>query len=221
MSLRFSGFCARALALQRGGRTVFGELNLTLSAGELLLLTGPNGVGKSSVLRALVGLTPLASGTLQGHDPAAPITPRQLCAQALYQGHAPGIKGALTALENLALLAALDGSATQAAQLLQALERLGLRRCAELESRHLSAGQRQRLQLARFALALANPAKRLWLLDEPSAALDQDGAALLGQLLAEHVQSGGAAIVATHLPIAPTGVQPRELCLRPSASHRP
>lgn len=210
-------FAAEGLALTRGGRRLFERLSFDLGPGELLLLLGPNGSGKSSLLRALLGLTPLAAGRIAlGDDPRAATGPA-LCRVALYQGHAGAAKAELSARENLTLAAALDGTlehipaAGAQAALDSALASVGLARQADLETRRLSQGQRQRLQLARFALALESPVRPLWLMDEPSAALDADGATMLGALLARHLARGGAAIVATHLPIAPDGVRTRTL----------
>jgi heme exporter protein A len=209
---------AEGLTLHRAGRPVIKEHSFTVSAGELLILTGPNGAGKSSLLRALIGLTPLSAGRLMLHDAATVITPRDLCPLVLYQGHASGLKGALSPMENLALSATLDGLLTpnppaQETACAQALQRLGLGQHLARESRHLSQGQRQRLQLARYALARQTHAKPLWLMDEPSSALDQAGTEVLHRLLREHLAAGGAAIVATHQPITPVGVTPRELRL--------
>jgi heme exporter protein A len=223
---RFDGLRATGLALSRGDRRLFGGLGFELAAADLLLLVGPNGSGKSSLLRALLGLAPLSAGTLEAGVPLRPIRPRELCTEALYQGHAAGAKGELTARENLALAAALDGTlddvdpAARDAALLDALGEVGLARQRDIETRRLSQGQRQRLSLARFALALRAAVRPLWLMDEPSAALDSDGAALLGRLLAAHLARGGAALVATHLPVAPSSGRVRELRLDAFAPRR-
>ncbi|HYF59282.1 MAG TPA: heme ABC exporter ATP-binding protein CcmA [Burkholderiaceae bacterium] len=207
----FAGLRAADLALARGGRRLFAGLSFELGAGEVLLLVGPNGAGKSSLLRALLGLAPLAAGTLALAGET--IRPRALCERALYQGHAAGAKGELTARENLALAAALDGTTAGDgdAALAAALDEVGLARQRDVETRRLSQGQKQRLALARFALALRARVRPLWLMDEPSAALDREGAALLQRMLDAHAAAGGAAIVATHLPIAPGAARVREL----------
>ena len=194
-------FETRDLSLSRGARLLLDKLAFALAPGEVILLQGPNGSGKSSLLRALLGLTP-STGRLRfaGED----FTPGsgRLCRHALYQGHAPGLKGELTALENLALAAALDGFDTAPTALRAALATTGIAREATIAARRLSQGQKQRLVLARFALATQEPSRRLlWLLDEPSAALDRSGATMLDGLLEQHLDHGGAAIVATHLPV--------------------
>jgi heme exporter protein A len=209
----FAGLSGRALSVARGGRPLFADLAFDAGPGDLVRLTGPNGSGKSSLMRALLGLVPLQAGSLVLGD--VPVRPRDLCAHALYQGHSPAAKPEFTAIENLALAAGLDGSPTATATLADALGRVGLGRHLAIEARRLSQGQRQRLQLARFMLP--NP-RRLWLMDEPSAALDAEGTRLLESLLASHLAGGGAAIVATHLPIGEglAGARTVELGLRPA-----
>ena len=194
-------FEARDLCLSRGPRVLLEKVGFELQPGEAILLHGPNGSGKSSLLRALLGLS-VATGTLRFSGSSFAPGSGGLCPHALYQGHAPGLKGELTAIENLALAAALDGFAGDPVALRAALTVTGIAREAAIAARRLSQGQKQRLVLARFALAAEEPATRpLWLLDEPSAALDRAGADMLDALLARHLQRGGAAIVATHLPV--------------------
>lgn len=219
----FGGLKAASLALIRGERTLFTDLSFDLAPGELLRLLGPNGSGKSSLLRALLGLTPLAKGQLLAGPSGRPLAPREICAQALYQGHAHGAKGELTAIENLALSAELDGSLAghDAVRTLDAaLDEVGLARQRYIETRRLSQGQKQRLNLARFAIGLQVPDRPLWLMDEPSAALDASGLVVLEALLGRHLARGGAAIVATHLPIAPIEGMVRELHLDTFAPRR-
>jgi heme exporter protein A len=194
-------FEARDLSLSRGARVLLDKLGFRLAPGEAILLQGPNGSGKSSLLRALLGLS-VASGTLRFGGQTFAAASGRLCPHALYQGHAAGLKGELTALENLALAAALDGFAAEPVTLRAALATTGIGREASTAAGRLSQGQKQRLVLARFALAANQPARRpLWLLDEPSAALDRAGAAMLDDLLAHHLDQGGGAIIATHLPV--------------------
>lgn len=224
----FPGLSATGLTLSRGGRRLFARLSFDLEPAELLVLLGPNGSGKSSLLRALLGLVPLDAGSLSLGRPPRPAHSRELCAVALHQGHAAGAKAELTAIENLSLAAALDGTLLHAGGgapaepvLRAALETVGLSRQRDVETRRLSQGQKQRLQLARFALALDSTARPLWLMDEPSAALDRDGSALLHRMLGHHLARGGAAIVATHLAVVPEGGRMRELRLDDFAPHRP
>ncbi|MBA3477123.1 MAG: heme ABC exporter ATP-binding protein CcmA [Lautropia sp.] len=192
----------RELSLARGPRQLLDRLAFDLVPGDAILLQGPNGSGKSSLLRGLLGLS-VATGSIRfDGETFAPASGR-LCRHTLYQGHAAGLKGELDALENLGLAAALDGFARQPPGLRAALAATGIDREAGLSARRLSQGQKQRLVLARLALANQHPAltRPLWLLDEPSAALDRAGIAMLDDLLAVHLGRGGAAIIATHLPV--------------------
>lgn len=197
-----------AFTATRGERRLFENVAFSLDRGRALMLRGPNGSGKSTLLRSLVGLSVLDSGRLTVDGEAFEAASRRLCPLALYQGHASGMKGELPAARCLRFAAELDGSRHDEASILAALSRMALSAQAEVDVRRLSQGQRQRLTLCRLVLA-ATPApgtpptaaRPLWLLDEPSAALDQAGAALLDTLLAEHLDAGGAAIIATHLPL--------------------
>jgi len=233
----WDGLQARGLSLQRGERLLLTGLDFDLEAGELILLTGPNGSGKSSLLRALIGLTPLRAGqcalstrTATGERISTSVSGSQLRGLALYQGHATAVKGELSALENLALNSALDAAPANGqdgaqhreaptvrnteADLMRALTTVGLRRQHAIEARRLSQGQRQRLQLARFALGLESEVRPLWLMDEPSAALDDAGTQVLQDLLGAHVQRGGSALVATHLPLVVKAGKSRSLSLQ-------
>lgn len=237
----FSGLRAHRLSLSRGERILFHDLSFELAAGELFWLTGANGSGKSSLLRALIGLATLRSGSCELiTDPKQPArssdhgsTEVHVRSLSLYQGHAAAVKGELTATENLRLMNALDGSVEdspmsdarlpdapteQEAALGQALRTVGLERQRDIQARRLSQGQRQRLQLARFALGLGRPDRPLWLMDEPSAALDDAGTKLLQDLLSAHLDRGGSAIVATHLPLKVSAGQCRALNLSPQAA---
>lgn len=210
-------FEVRDLAVVRGNRPLFDGIGFALGRGEAMLLRGPNGSGKSSLLRALLGLAVSRRGEVAIDGERFPAASGRLRPHALFQGHADGLKGELDALENLALAAGLDGFDTGEPALRQALATTGVLREAALPVRRLSQGQRQRLALARFALAnrAPLPARPLWLLDEPSASLDDAGAAMLDGLLRAHLARGGAAVVATHLPVlaAPDGGLARTLAL--------
>lgn len=193
-----SWFSAQALSVARGPVQLIDGLSFSLNRGNALLLRGANGSGKSTLLRALLGLTPVQSGELAlAGERFAPGSGR-LRPHALWLGHAHGMKAELTAIENLGLAAGLDGTTPSRAQLRAALDRVGLGRKLNVETRRLSQGQRQRLALARLLLATHRP---LWLLDEPSAALDAEGSTLLDELLGAHLDQGGCALIATHLPV--------------------
>lgn len=192
-------FSVDSLACAAGYRPLFRGLHLALEAGQWIELTGPNGTGKSTLLRCLAGLTRPVAGHMKWR--AEPVNPssRQWRQHLLYQGHAPALKDGMSCAENLATWLALDqGCRPSKASLEKALDGVGILRCADLPAASLSAGQRRRVQLARLASATTNP---LWLLDEPGNALDSDGLGLLNQLLDKHLSAGGCALVATHQPL--------------------
>jgi heme exporter protein A len=170
------------LTLVRGGRQLFEGVSLSLAAGDVLLLRGPNGAGKSSLLLTLAGLLRPASGTI-GPDEQQPM---HLLA------HSSAVKTRLTLAENLTFWRRVNGETGLAVQ--AALERVGLGGLGTIEAGHLSAGQTRRLALARLLVT----DRKIWLLDEPLAALDDAGARLLAALVAERAASGGGVIAATH-----------------------
>ena len=178
----------------RGDRWVFSGLDFALAPGATLVLTGPNGSGKSSLLRIMAGLLAPVSGAVewQGADIA---DDRDAHAARLhYVGHLDAVKLALTAAENLRFWAALRGGGGGVGP---ALERFGLASLADLPARFLSAGQRRRLALARIAVARAP----LWLLDEPTVALDGEGVAAVHAAIREHCAAGGRCVVSTNAPL--------------------
>jgi heme exporter protein A len=188
------------LTIERGGRRVIAGLSFEAAAGLGLIVTGPNGAGKTSLLRALAGFLPLEGGgfALDGGD-----RERTVGEQAHYLGHAEGVKGALTAGENLAFAAdMLGGDSSRAAQL-AALAALGLSHVIDFPARLLSAGQRRRVALAR--LLIAN--RPLWLLDEPTTALDAGAQVALATVMQTHLKGGGILIAAVHAPLGLEGAQ--------------
>jgi heme exporter protein A len=184
------------LACRRGGRLVFAGLDCRLETGGALVLTGANGSGKSSLLRLLATLLEPATGRLTWDGAPVAADAARYRARLHYVGHLDAIKPALIAREMLAFWAALRGAAAPATE--AALAAFGLDAAADWPCRWLSAGQRRRLTLARL---LAAPAA-IWLLDEPTAALDTDGEARLVAAIAEHRAAGGRVALATHQPIA-------------------
>lgn len=180
------------LACVRGGRRVFRGVSCTVGAGEALLVTGPNGAGKTSFLRLMAGLLRPAAGSirLEGHAPDVPIG----CA-AHFVGHLDGVKGALSAAENLAFVRRLAGDGSE--DVATALAQLGLAPLASFPARELSAGQRRRLALARLLVA----SRPLWLVDEPTAALDAEGQAIFKTLAEAHLSGGGMLVATTHAPL--------------------
>jgi heme exporter protein A len=182
---------ASGLGCVRGSRHVFSDLSFELSAGEALALVGPNGVGKSSLLRLLAGLLHPAQGTVTLQGGAQELTVPE---QAHYLGHLDAVKAPLTVRENIEFwihyLAGQGGAEA-------ALVAVGLDSLAHLPAAYLSAGQRRRLSLARL-VAVRRP---IWLLDEPTSALDAAAQKMLAELMRGHLFGGGMIVAATHGPL--------------------
>jgi heme exporter protein A len=177
------------LACVRGGREVFSGVSFEVPAGGLLLLRGPNGAGKSSLLRLVAGLVRRTAGdlVLDGGADDVPVAE-----QAHYVGHLDTLKPALSVLENLQFWAQMLGGRREDTG--KALDQVGLRPLADFPAGVLSAGQRRRLALARL-IAAARP---LWLLDEPTTAIDAAARERLYDLIRVHLAGGGLAMIATH-----------------------
>ena len=183
---------ASDLACVRGGRQVFRDLSFAVGAGEALLVTGPNAVGKSSLLRLVAGLIRPQHGRLELSGSDDDLT---IGEQAHYLGHQDALKPALSVEENLAFWADfLGGGAAKGGE---ALAAVGLGGLAHLPAIYLSAGQRRRLSLARL-IAVERP---IWLLDEPTSALDAAGQAMLAGLMRAHLARAGLILAATHGPL--------------------
>jgi heme exporter protein A len=193
---------AHDLALARGGRRLAQGLSFTLKGGEALLVTGPNGAGKSTLLRVLAGLLAPASGalSLEGAGVEAPGL------AAHYLGHAEALKGALTAQENLEFWSAMLKMGDPGLDPQAALVRVALSHAPDIPVSYLSAGQRRRVGIARLLVA----PRPLWLLDEPTTALDAASQARLAALMKEHLALGGLIVAATHGDL---GLPARELRL--------
>ena len=174
---------AEGLSCVRGGRILFRGLSFALQPGQAGLLTGPNGVGKSSLLRLLAGLLAPSAGLC--HAPGT----RALCDDRL------ALDEHLPLEQALRFWARLDGRSE--ADVAAAMERAGLAYLAEVPVRYFSTGQRQRARLARTYLAGA----RLWLLDEPANGLDSDSVNQLGAVLQGHLDGGGIILAASHIPL--------------------
>ena len=191
---------AERLAAQRGGVTLFANIAFELLPGEALIVTGANGSGKTTLLRVVAGLTQPHAGRLFWRSaPVASFDPA-LRAATLYIGHAAALKDELTAEENLLSLASLHGAAPARSSVREALREWSLGDHGEIPARVMSQGQRRRIALARMNFARRN----LWVLDEPTTALDASGVKILEQRIDRHLAEQGLAVIATHQPLALT-----------------
>lgn len=193
---------AQGLTVTRGGVRLLENLSFVVNPGEALILRGPNGIGKSSLLRCLAGLQPVFAGTISmGED------------QIAYAAHADGLKSSLTVAENLLFWAQIFGRKDIGA----ALRALHLTELSDRPAASLSAGQKRRLGLARLPVS----GRRIWLLDEPTVSLDTDSIQQFSQLILAHLAEGGAAVVATHTDIGVPGATLLDLlaCRATSAHH--
>jgi len=206
---------AHDLGCVRGGREVFEGLNFTVEGGEALVLTGPNGAGKTTLLRLIAGLLEPAAGRLEITGGAAEAT---LPEQAHYLGHRDALKPALSVEENLQFwYAFLGGHDAPGANAPAALAAVGLAGLAGLPAAYLSAGQRRRLSVARL-IAAPRP---IWLLDEPTAALDVASQGRLAELMRAHLAGGGLIVAATHGPLGLEGTKELRLGGAPEAQSAP
>ena len=189
-----TGLQTRDLACERGGKTLFSGLNLSVATGQSLHLQGDNGSGKTSLLRLLCGLAlPSAGQVCWAGQPTSEVR-EDFLRDMLYLGHSLALKEGLSALENLHFTGALSGQAWSADAALQALHQMGLRGREHWPLQVLSQGQKRRVALARLAMS---PAK-LWLLDEPFVALDTAACAVLQGLMQTHVAGGGMVVFTSH-----------------------
>jgi len=198
---------ADGLALRRGREWLVRDLSLHIAPGQLIWLRGPNGCGKTSLLRVLVGLARPEQGTVAAAAAAsAPV----------YIGHSTALKDDLTAHEALQFLACLHGRDSRAGSIDAALLRLQVQHRSRRGVRTLSQGQRRRVALARLALETC---AALWVLDEPFDALDAEGMAIVLQLIREQLQRQGAVILTSHLPFELPGVALQTLDLDARTAH--
>jgi heme exporter protein A len=185
-------FQVQSLACRRGGREVFREVAFALNAGDALIVTGANGSGKSSLLRTLAGLLPVTAGEMNWKGKSVEEDPDSYKQSLRYIGHLDAVKQELTVAEMLGYWRALN-DLNHSDSLLAEDPFDVLVHCDKLVH-YLSAGQKRRLALTRLVLSDA----LLWLLDEPTTALDQQGQNILRQCILQHRAKGGIAVIATH-----------------------
>lgn len=198
---------ARAISCVRGDRELFSGLDLQVLPGQCLHIRGENGVGKTSLLRLLTGLACPEAGEVLWNGHSIKKDASEYHSQLLFLGHRDALKEDLSALENLRMYAAIDGVALSEHDAFASLWRFGLKGREDLPVNCLSAGQKKRVLMARMVTRRA----QVWILDEPFNALDTHAVAELQGLIAEHLESGGLAVLTSHQPLAIAGLRVLDL----------
>lgn len=186
-----------SLACVRGDRELFKDINFSLEAGGLMQVRGPNGSGKTSLLRMLCGLSNPAAGEILWNGASIRSLNGDYFSVMIYIGHLSGTKDDLTVIENLRISSALAGFEINDTQASEALEYIGLGGREILPVKVLSQGQRRRVALARLLACKTS----LWILDEPLVALDVLAVKLIQGLLEQHLKQGGMVVMTTHQEI--------------------
>ena len=197
------------LACSRGDHRLFSELSFTLDFGQIMQVQGTNGSGKTSLLRTLCGFIIPDEGDITWRGESTRELDEEYFAEMMYLGHLNSIKDELSALENLRISSGFSGIELDEKEAISALSRMGLRGRELLPTKVLSQGQRRRVALARLLVSQA----KLWVLDEPLAALDVGAVALIQELIAEHLKNQGAVIFTTHQPLEVAGIEMRSISL--------
>ncbi|BBI99650.1 cytochrome c biogenesis ATP-binding export protein CcmA [Ferrigenium kumadai] len=197
------------LACSRGDHRLFSGLSFTLHPGQIMQVQGENGSGKTSLLRTLCGFMSPDEGDILWRGESTRELGEDYCAEMMYLGHLNAIKDELSALENLRISSGLSGVELDEKEAVAALRRMGLKGRELLPTKVLSQGQRRRVALARMLVSKA----KLWILDEPLAALDVAAVALIESLLEEHLAREGMVIFTTHQPLQVAGMDMRTLSL--------
>ncbi|WP_427976502.1 cytochrome c biogenesis heme-transporting ATPase CcmA [Agarivorans sp.] len=205
--LKVSGLCC-----VREERVLFDNLSFSLSSGEILQLAGPNGVGKTSLLRLVAGLSRPEHGSITWQDHNISQVAENYQRQCLYLGHHSGVKAELSAIENLHFYLGLAGEKVTMPELHALLAKVGLAGLEDEPVAHLSAGQQRRVALARLWLVK----RKLWILDEPFTAIDKQGVAYLENVMLAHAQAGGMVLLTTHQELSLAPSQYRRLSITPA-----
>lgn len=187
-------FEAQSLECIRDDRLLFNDLSFTVAEAEVLQIEGPNGSGKTSLLRIICGLRQAEAGRVLWHGEPISSNREDYYANMVYIGHLPCIKGDLTVLENVRSLLDTRSLTLSNAEIEVALAKVGLATYDDVPGKALSSGQRRRILLAFIDLSQAN----LWILDEPLTALDVQGVALMESMILEHREAGGSVVFTTH-----------------------
>ena len=198
------GLSGRGIHVWRGDRHVLRGVDIDVMPGEVVHVSGPNGTGKTTLLRVLAGLLPSEEGQVGWRGRAIREERDEFNAQMAYLGHENALKGDLTAYENLRFSVGMR-RVLDRVEIENTLDHLGILRCRDLPARVLSAGQRRRLAMSRILLLGA----ALWVLDEPFTNLDVSGVDLFSALIGDHVAAGGMAVLAAHQGLNVPGTQPR------------